>query len=261
MRLQGVWPVRLAALGLSISVLAACGGSGSDGSRAAKVADETANALALRWTAPQAVPPKPALSYATSDEIDLVTAGHSDRNVTIAPVRWEGTSDDSGAEIDVRISVRLPEDTGGAIGSTREASNAMRCYRFVIIANRNYDQVEHSDISCPERPDPVVPTPPAPSKLPDDTEKRVTKLLKSAEAETLADDVQAAFRDDNGVFASSDVDAGRLIVAVGIAGENRDCVVGVRERDGKVSFPGFPYEWLQPGELGCDPRLVTSPPQ
>ncbi len=60
----------------------------------------------------------------------------------------------------------------------------MRCYRYVIISNRNYDQVEHSEISCPEGPDPVLPTPPAPSKLPDDTQKRVASLLKSADAET-----------------------------------------------------------------------------
>ncbi len=171
------------------------------------MADETANALALRWTAPQAVPPRPALAYATNGAIDLVMGEHADQNVTIAPVRWEGKSDDSGAEIDVRISVRLPSDTGGAIGSTREASSATRCYRFVIISNRNYDQVEHSDVSCPDGPDPVPPTPPPAPKLPDDTQKRIAKLLKSTDAERLADDVQAAFREE-GVYARSAADAG-----------------------------------------------------
>lgn len=260
MRLPGMSAVRLAAVGLVISVLAACGGSEPDSSRAAKVADETADALAVRWTAPRANPPSPAVTFATNGAIDLLMAEQPDRSVTIAPVRWEGTSNEKGAEVDVRISVHLPADTGGAIGSTREASDAMRCYRYVIISNRNYDQVQHSDISCPEGPDPVLPTPPAPSKLPDDTQKRVASLLKSTDAETLADDVQDAFTED-GVFARSAVDADRLIVTVGITGENRDCVVAVRARDGKVTFEGFPQEWLQPGEIGCDPRLVTSPPQ
>jgi len=172
MRLQGRAVVRLAAMGLSISVLAACGGSDPGDSRAAKVADETADALAARWTAPRANPPSPALTFATNGAIGLVVADHPDGNVTIAPVRWEGTSNEKGAEVDVRISVHLPSDTGGAIGSTREASDAMRCYRFVIISNRNYDQVEHTEISCPEGPDPVLPTPPEPSKLPDDTQER-----------------------------------------------------------------------------------------
>ena len=257
---SGVLGARAVVTMLSVGVLAACGGSDSGGdSRAAEAADEVANALALRWTAPQANPPQPALAYATSGAIQLVTSEHPDGNVSIVPLRWDGTSDAKGAEVDVSISVRLPEDAGGGFGSTQEASSATRCYGYVIIANRNYDQVEHAAVSCPDGPAPALPAPPQATKLPDDTEKRVKDLLEAADAESFADAVQAAFTEE-GVFARSAVDGGRLIMSVGTSGGGH-CLVGVRERDGEVSFPGFPREWLQPGEIGCDPALVTNPPQ
>ena len=102
--------------------------------------------------------------------------------------------------------------------------------------------------------------------MPDDARDVLATVLVAASIASLDRDVRAAFPQD---FMTVETDVvgddflaavgDDFLAAVGVLCE-RVCIVGVRAADGVVDFASFDRSWIQPGELGCSTRLVTSPP-
>lgn len=173
-------------------------------------------------------------------------AGGQDGPLRLTPVAWSGrVYSDEQATIDVRFEVP----------SLDPAVRPAACYRYTL---ELYRYTTYRLIDCPAGAAPAAPSPSPPPALPPDADERLAGLLKKATPETLADVVRAAFPEEFSVDTATE--AGVLVAAVGVPAE-RDCVVVIRTPDGKTKSVGFDQIWLEPGEMGCQTGLYTSPPR
>ena len=177
--------------------------------------------------------------------------------LTVDPLSWKGESNDNGGAVVVaRISASVPEyDSGAYFGEAYEAGSKVRCFRFVISTNGPFDV---DGIDCPIEPVPSPPSLTPDVELPGDANQRMETVFASTSASTLAEDVKAAFP-ENDLFTEATVDGDQFIATVGTVGGD-DCLAAVRDSTGKVTFPPIPREWILPGEMGCHTTLVTNPP-
>lgn len=188
------------------------------------------------------------------------SAGNDER-VSVEALNWSGnSSDEAGAQIEVRIRVEVDTHHAATIGGiSYDAGSATRCYHYAVIGYRFYDTLSRNDIPCPDGPAPPLPTPTPIPALPDDAGDRLTAVLLATTPEAVEGDVRESFPQPFVSVETVAVD-GQIIAAVGVPVE-RECIVAVRDIDGVVIvYGGFDREWLQPGELGCSTELVTNPP-
>ncbi|WP_104083992.1 hypothetical protein [Cryobacterium sp. Y11] len=171
---------------------------------------------------------------------------------------WSGSSgDESGARIEVRIRVDVEQKHAVGIGDSSYADgSATKCFRYEVF--RRPHPVTRKGIKCPDNPEITTPTAAPLPALPDDARDLLVTVLGAATSASLERDVRAAFPHDF-ISVETDVVGDEFLAAVGVPGE-RECIVGVRGVDGVVEFASFDRTWIEPGELGCSTRLVTSPP-
>src|SRR5690606_16894421 len=159
--------------------------------------------------------------------------------VTIEPLSWTGaTNVEPGAEIEVRYRVDVDAKSPETLfGSQYAAGSATRCYHFLVFFN----DMDMTEITCP---DGAAPTPPEAEPLPSlpaNAQELLETALATARSQTLDDSVRAAFP-HSGLAIETDAADGRLIAAISVPGQE-DCLVGVREADGVVTFPSFDPMW------------------
>ncbi len=239
-------------------LIGGCGATGAD--IAADTVDDVVNAFVERIDGLDHTDTSGRDLAAMLDELEkrtFPTAQGGAGTVAIDPLAWSGsTRTEEGAVVEAQISVFVSAyDSGAVFGKSYEAGNVDRCFRFVVSGA----DTGVEDIDCPTGPLPPPPTRIPEPELPVDAEQRLTQVLGSASASTLAADVGAEFNQTY-LFTDSAVDDGQFIVTVGTVGGGQ-CLVAVRGRDGQVTFPYVPREWIQPGEVGCRTALVTDPPQ
>ena len=226
-----------------------------------RVADHRVNEIAARLADDLESPVsrvRDAEWFAATYVTPLNTPGGGGSTVRADTLAWSGSSgDEAGARIDVRIRVDQDQKNAVNVGdSSYEAGSATTCFRYEVF--RRPDPVTRQVIDCPANP--VIPTPtaaPLPA-LPDDAKDVLAAVLATSSRASLQQDVRAAFPDDF-ITVETDVVGDELLAAVGVPGE-RQCIVGMRGADGGVEFAAFDPTWIEPGELGCSTRLVTSPP-
>ena len=182
----------------------------------------------------------------------------SDREAeyTVEALAWEGHSgDETGAKIDIRVTVHAPAQSGGWSELSLPEDDATRCWRLTVFGFHDYDSLESEEIECPTGPAPAPPAPlPLPS-FPDDLDALLTTALADPDPEAA---VRAAFPDE---FYSIEAatENGETAIALGIP-EEHDCAVGIIHADGSTEVVrGFDWEVLQPGEMGCVPDLYFHP--
>ncbi|WP_146072883.1 hypothetical protein [Cryobacterium sp. Y62] len=185
-------------------------------------------------------------------------AGARGSTVYADTLAWSGSSgDESGARIEVRIRVDVEQKNAGGIGdSSYGEGSATKCFRYEVF--RLPHPVTRKGINCPDNPAITTPTAAPLPALPDDAEAVLAAVLGAASSGSLQYDVEAAFHEEFMTVDTAVVD-GEFLAAVGVPGE-RECIVAVRGADGVVEFWGFDRAWIEPGELGCTTRIVTSPP-
>jgi hypothetical protein len=244
----------LAVASLALALLSGCSTSPGTGD---EVAWDRANALAAQFgfDIDGLTEVRQAEYLAASAPTNDFQSVRGER-VTIEPLSWTGvTNVEPGAEIEIRYGVDVDAKSPETLfGSQYAAGSATRCYRFIVFFN----DMDMTEIDCP---DGAAPTPPEPEPLPSlpaNAEELLETALAAADPQTLGVEVRAAFP-SSGIAIETDAADGRLIAAISVPGQS-DCIVGVREADGIVTFPSFDPMWLKPGELGCSTRLVTNPP-
>lgn len=171
---------------------------------------------------------------------------------------WSGrTAGDERATVDVRFVVTVPERPPVSIGgASNSAGEATRCYRYEF---ELYRYTTYKEIDCPSGPAPSPPTAAPVPRVPEDGQKRLTAVLRTATPETLASAVRAAFPQD-WITVDTTARDGALVAAVGVPAE-RDCLLLVRTPAGKIESPGYDRIWLEPGEIGCRTALYLAPPR
>ncbi|MEU7711744.1 hypothetical protein AB0B03_07350 [Micromonospora chalcea] len=171
---------------------------------------------------------------------------------------WSGrTAGDERATVDVRFVVTVPEQPPVSIGgASNSAGEATRCYRYEF---ELYRYTTYHEIDCPSGPAPSPPTAAPVPRVPEDGQKRLTAVLRTATPETLAGAVRAAFPQD-WITVDTTARDGALVAAVGVPAE-RDCLLLVRTPAGKIEAPGYDRIWLEPGETGCRTALYLAPPR
>lgn len=233
-------------------VLTGCGTAGERvaGEAVDQVADELTDDL--DWPVSRV---RDAEWFAATYIPDLNSSGRGS-TVYADTLAWSGNSrDDSGARIEVRIRVDVEAETG-YFGSGHESASATKCFRYEVFVRPN--PVLRHGIACPNNPEITTPSAVPFPTLPDNAQDVLAAVLAAASPASLDGDVRAAFPQD---FVTVDTDTvdGDLLAAVGVSAE-RECVVGERSAEGVVKFWGYDPTWIEPGELGCSTRLVTSPP-
>ena len=185
-------------------------------------------------------------------------AGGRGSTVYADTLAWSGSSgDESGARIEVRIRVDVePKHAVGVGDSSYEQGSATKCFRYEVF--RRPHPVTRQGINCPDNPEITTPNAAPLPALPDDARELLARVLGAASIASLDADVRAAFPQDF-ISVETDVVGDDFLAAVSVPGE-RECIVGVRDADGVVEFASFDPTWIEPGELGCSTRLVTSPP-
>lgn len=189
--------------------------------------------------------------------VQRFTSGSPDHGVQVIPLAWDGVVDSGAvATIDVRIRARVGAVTSTQIfGRSHSAGESERCYRFTVPL---YDDVRRDDFACPTPAPAPLPTPSIDAELPADVEARLSAVLAGADARSLEDAVATAFPETELDIDTLATEDGELVAAVGIPLE-RECIVMVRHADDTVERVYFDRIQLEPGELGCDVRLYTSP--
>ena len=247
------------------SVLASCSLADltrQSGDRIAEAQAESIVAEIGDAMTPPVIHDRPA-DYLVATHVPMYSQEHGDgRSTLVEALSWSGSSgSEGGAQIDLRITVEVPAASSGTIGgSSNDAGSAERCFHLVVVGNRFYDNLAITDVDCP---DPAVAAPPLPvpdplPALPADARDILARVLEATTPESLHDDVADAFPEDF-IVTSTEVHEGSLVAAVGVPIE-RECIVGIRDPDGAVSFGSFDPVWAQPGETGCAPGLVLRPP-
>ncbi len=242
----------------SAVVLGGCGTTGVD--IAAGTVDDVVDAFVQRIDGLDHTDTSGRDLAAVLDELEertFSTGQGGGGTVTIDPLTWSGsTHTKGGAIVEAQIAVFVPAyDSGAVFGSSHDAADVERCFRFSVSGA----DTEVEGMDCPPGPPPPAPTRTPEPEIPDDAEQRVAQVLRSTTAATLGSDVAAEFSQSD-LFTDGAVDDGQFIATIGTIG-GAHCLVAVRGRDGTVTFPYIPREWIQPGEVGCRPTLVTDPPR
>jgi hypothetical protein len=220
------------------------------------VAEKTADDLAERLNERLGYRnrPRDAASIVATEIVTDSPADQPAQGTRAVPVAWSGRIySDEKATIDVRFTVTVSADSG-FYGSGHTAGSATRCYRYTL---QYYRYTEFREIDCPVAADPPPPSASPVLRLPGDAADRLTAALRTANPETLADAVRAAFPQD-GFAIDTATTGGTLVAAVGVPAE-RDCLVMIRTPDGATKPIGFDRVQLEPGETGCRTALYTHP--
>lgn len=206
--------------------------------------------------------------YPTPREADFLAAWALDdprlppapaADYVVEALAWQGNSgDEAGARIELRVTVDLRAG-GSTFGNPWvPEGGAVRCWQLTVFGLHDYDSLRQQEIGCPTTPAPPPPTPAPIPDLPDDVDALLAQAITGATAADIDERVREAFPEDYYSIESQSHE-GELAVALGIPAES-ECVVGVVHADGSVEvLRGWKRELLQPGEMGCSPRLYFSP--
>ncbi|MFC7878753.1 hypothetical protein [Isoptericola sp. NPDC057391] len=181
----------------------------------------------------------------------------------VVPLAWEGrTDDDSGAQVDLAVTVHVAHQDGVAVfDAGRSSGSRTTCVRLVVHQFDPDGIADHDRIDCPE---PIAAATPQPTPVASRRAHLETGVLEvldalpdSAPPPDVGPAVWAALGDDAAVDAERHEK--ELVIAVQVLG-TRDCVVAVRS-DGEAAwrFTDFDRILLEPGELGCDADLYLRP--
>ncbi len=199
-------------------------------------------------------------SIAAAEIVQQAQDATSDAGATVRreALAWSGrTAGNERATVDVRFVVTVEERPPVSVGgASNTAGEATVCYRYEF---QLYRYTTYREIDCPSGAAPPPPTAAPVPRVPEDGQKRLTAVLRTATPQTLAGAVRAAFP-QGWITVDTTVHEGALVAAVGVPAE-RDCLLLVRTPAGKIESPGYDRIWLEPGETGCRTGLYVSPPR